>query len=271
MRAVAVAVFGLVAFAPKPRAEPSCGPPDLLAAGLYGVYSNELRIEAGTYPDAGNQFLVGYRHYFEDVGDGNEPYRLQSFLQKATYADCACRGGPDEAWLVSLAGRYMFPDTPFGAWADFGVGKALVDAEEEEHKDLVFGGLGFDLYPADELAVEARFELGTRGYSSVQAGARFLARVTGTGDTIEFYGGYRGLTMEGADDIYDCLAEVRYFFDEHLFAGIEVAAGSGSCSFGLSGGYGHEKGFLAELELGTVKDGPEGWGDFVRISIGVRF
>lgn len=267
MRTLAVAVFTLVAL----RAESACDPSDLLAAGLYGTYSSEARLEVGVYPEFGNQFAVGYRYYFEEIAGENEPYRLQPFVQKATYTEGAYEGGPDGAWLFDLRLRYMFPGTPFGAWATVGIGKVLVDAEKEEHEDLVYGGLGFDLYLVDEFAIEAKFELGSRDYSRVQAGARFLARVIRTGDTIEFYGGYRGLVMEGIDNGYDWIVESRYFFDERLFAGLEFAAGSGSCSFSLSGGYDHEKGFLAELELGTVKEGLDGWGDFLRISMGVRF
>jgi hypothetical protein len=102
-------------------------------------------------------------------------------------------------------------------------------------------------------------------YNRLQAGVRALMTMPNTGHTLELYAGYGSLSTRGPG----LVMEGRYFFDKHLFVGLEFATDTDS--FGLSGGYNTEKGFFAEMEFGTVQQGPEDWGGFLRISMGLQF
>jgi hypothetical protein len=287
MRALAVAVLGTVAlasaartacpaplFVPTCRAELARDPSDLLAAGSFGSpFSNEITIQLTAYPDldgATNQYLVGYRYYAEEVYDEDWPYRLQPFLQEATYAEVVLESGPKEAGLFAVGGRYMFPGAPFGAAGTVGLGKM------DTGGDRRFANVGFDFYIIDELAVEARMEFGEcgGGYNRFQGGVRFLAEVVRTGHVMEFYLGYRSLSAEGDEDPSGVVFEGRYFFDKHLFAGLEFTTDTNR--FGVAAGYNTGSGFLAEIEAGSDDKGEgledvERRGQFVRIMVGLQF
>lgn len=279
MRAVAIAVFGTIALAFAVRAEqapvstagraPRLQAPDpsrLLPAGLLGrSYVGELKLQLTSYLDSdvnSNQPLVGFRYYFDPVIDENQPYALQPFLQKASYAGMAYEDGPLSARLFALEGRYMLPGEWFGATA--GVGRGATD----DASDRSFGSLGFDLYVVDEFAVEADVEFGDEAgqYNTPQVGVRFLVDVAGLGHTIEVYAGYRHRWMEARDDTDGGVGEVRYFFDKHAFVGGRFATDTDLVS--AWAGYTFEKGVAAELEAGGE------WmarGGFIRLSVAFQF
>lgn len=290
MRVLVLAALGMAALTPRAPAEttrssraPAAGqagletrdPADLFAAASpRGSFADEVRIQLAAYTDSdkgGNQFLVGYRYYFEDIRDEDEPYRLQPFLQRATYAEAAFESGPKDAGLFTVGARYMFLDTPFGAVAAAGFGKTDTD------RDRSFGSVGFDFYVVDEFAVEARMEFGdcAGSYNRFQVGARLLARVVATGHTIQIYCGYRALSAEGDADTNGVAAEARYFFDKHLFAGFDFTTDTNL--FSVSAGYDAEGGFVAEIEAGTEGRKDKGLEDverrgaYFRITVGLRF
>ena len=283
MRTVAVVVFGVfgtIALASTARAEqapvrtagraPRLRAPDpsrLLAAGLLGrSYVGELKLQLTSYVDPdvnSNQPLVGFRYYFDPVIDESQPYVLQPFLQKASYAGIAYEDGPLSARLFALEGRYMLPGEWFGGTAELGYG-AIDDASERWFADL-----GFDLYVVDEFAVEARVEFGKEAgdYNQPQVGVRFLVNAAGLGHAIEVYAGYRHRWEEGGQEADGGVGEVRYFFDKHVFVGGRFATDTGFWS-GWAG-YTFEKGVAAELEAGGEWEGQEG--GFVRLGVALQF
>ncbi len=255
MRIATVAALAIAALAPAAAAE---------STGFHEDYLHEGRIELGAYLDVGNQVVIGYRRYFGEIVDGERPYKLQPFVQKATYVEDVLQLGPDIAWLYGIGGRYMFPDAPFGALAAAGFGKT------DQNDDRSFADLGFDFYVTNrfpQFVIEARAEFGdaTGKYNRLQAGLRALMAMPNGRHTLELYAGYGSLSTRGQGMV----VEARYFFDKHLFAGLEFAADTDS--FGMSSGYSTEKGFFAEMEFGIVPEGLEGWGDFLRISMGLQF
>lgn len=260
--AALVAAFVIAALASGVRAQP---------AGFHEDYSHEARLNFASYFGVGNRFGAGYRRYFDEIVEEDRPYRLQPFTQRVTYLEGALAFGPGRAWLFDLGGRYVFPDTPFGALAEVGFGNALVDPAIEDYEGLIFGRLGFDFYlgaRSTKLAVEARVELGDLGgaYNRLEAGLRSVLNIVSAGDTIEIYAGYRGLSFENKSDLSEALVEVRYFFDKRVFVGLEFTTDTGR--LGFSGGYNTASGLVAEIELST---GPEELDDFFSLTIGLQF
>jgi hypothetical protein len=259
MRRIALAAV-LVAAAGASRAELAADPAGTLAAGLGGSHRQVLSAElTRLFEPEENLFALEYRLYVEELADADEPYLLQPLLGKASWAEIRYDDLLGDASLLTISGRYVFPDTDMGANLGFGYGETGGD----ESGAMSFFSFGAVYFPADTLTVEGEVKLWDRDGEESQdilVGPRFITPVKETGGTIEAFVAYRS-----TEDESGVLAEGRYFFGKGAFLGLGFSTDTDY--FGATAGYAHEDGFQIEVEYGTddIVD------DYVRLKMGCRF
>jgi hypothetical protein len=263
------------------RAEWFTEPGDALLGAGAGEYSSRALIQLIRYRDLeDNGVLLGYRYYLGPVEDSADAYWLQPFLQKASYVEGGFSSGPLDAGLFSVGGQYVFPETPVGVTAGLGFGDSV------DGGDLTHFGAGVVFYVArdNNFAVEGSIERDkwtqtgtTTGppphlpyefdvkSTIAQIGARFVMPLPVEDWTLELAGGFRSVDVAGVEET-GAVIDVRCFFGKDVFAGLSFSTDTDEIS--ISGGYAHESGLEAEVEIG---EDDLMYGDYMRIGVGMRF
>lgn len=269
-----------IIFASVALAAPVVAQAGLFAGPAGGSYAWEASVDLVTCIDADDlQFGLMGRYYFEPVDDSVEPYRLQPFLQAASYAEVFLEVGPGNASLLDTRGRYVFPGKPVGVTATLGFGNPA--AGEDLSRLAASAGGVFYLIADNSLAAEVSIggerwderrgagpppkPLETVERTVFSAGARYVISLPKTGATLEAYGGFRAVDEEAAAE-RGLVLEARYFFNKEVFAGVEYSGIANR--FGVSGGYALKESLELEGEIGTDD---ELGGTFARFGMRMRF
>lgn len=253
-----------------------------IGGGLPGALGDSYRmmgwVELAQYGDLGDSGITfSYRYYLLDpVEDTDKPYRLQPFLQRASYVDGSYGAGIGDSTLLAGHCRYMIPNVDIGVTGLLGLG-----ASPAGYGQSAFGG-GMVYYFGDENNFALELDLSRRTEERLGGGpppkpvvatqtgtfligARYIWSFLRTGGMLELDGGYRLGNVDGAPE-NGIRAEVRYYFNKNAFAGGTLGTDTGRLS--VCGGYAAGKVFQGEIELG--RDGDVG-GSFLRLQIGLRF
>ena len=253
----------LVGFAALLAAPLACGEGAAAAEGSY-MFVPAVDIASCSDIDE-NMMTLKARYYFFGVNDDENPYRLQPFLQKATWVEAGLQDGPGDTSLFGVEGQYVFPDTMIGARAGLKFG----DYSGLDNFQFKVGGIFY--IGSERFAAELSlllWDLDGEGCTVLDIGGRYVMPLEATGGTLEIYGGFRSTDPETGESDSGLVAEVRYFFTKEVFAGVSFATDD-SDLFSVSGGYAHASGFQAEIEVGS--DDSRYGGDFFRAEVGWRF
>lgn len=271
MRKLALACVVLAA-AVQSRAELGQEIGSALPEALGDSYRMTGWVEFAPYGTGDIGITFSYRYYLLDpVEDTEKPYRLQPFLQRASYAEGSYGGGIGDSTLLAARCRYMIPNVDIGVSGVLGAGAS----EDARKQGLLGGGMVYYLGDENDFALELDLsrrteeietgppknpKLETRVTGTFLIGARYIWSFLRNGGMLELGGGVRLGSKSGIR------AEARYFFNKNVFAGGTIGTDTGRLS--VCGGYAAGRRFQGELEIG--RDDEVG-GSFLRLQLGLRF
>jgi hypothetical protein len=253
----------------------------LLALGLSGAasgsdsYQNDVEFDFLNIEDDTTQVEVsiksiGYRWYFQEVDGMSDPFELQPFLQKSSWAEAAFVWFNNDATLetegtgLHFGARVVLPETPVGIDVEY----LTLDADmagtgdQDFLNELDIGAVVW-LNDDNRLAIEAGLAFGELSFlapaadpdfTRIRIGARGVIPIQDMNLEVAAHFASTSPDAAGQEDLDGIEVETRFFFNQEVFVGLSFSTvdddTTDTDNWQISGGYSSPKGLDVGLSIG---------------------